>query len=105
MKEGGNTALHIAVQNGHVSVCEVLVRSGAKLETRNGSNCTSLMVAARYGRLEILKLLLESGSSVRVVRKSDVCMLASCEDVELKKRMCAVINSYRREAGIMSSLR
>jgi len=103
-RDGGNTALHAATQNGHLDIVDVLVKSGSHLDVRNGVNCTALALACRYGRLEVVKLLLSCGANVRTVRKSDICQCANTDDSDLKKQISAAINSYRRANG-MSYLR
>lgn len=54
----GWTALMIVASNGDVSRIRLLVKQGAKVDFRDDSGETALMLAARYGRSRAVKLLL-----------------------------------------------
>lgn len=60
----GNTALHYAAQNGHIELCEVLIRAGVTRDARTKVNCTPLHLAAQEGHLSVVQLLLSSGADV-----------------------------------------
>jgi len=55
---GGNHALSAAVCGGHHVLCQLLLDRGAPAELKNGMGCSPLWLAAGYGHLEILDLLL-----------------------------------------------
>jgi len=56
----GNTALHGAVFAGHLEMVKYLVTEcGASLTLGNGLDCSPVWIAAGYGRLEILRYLME----------------------------------------------
>lgn len=99
-REGGNTALHVAVWNGHMNVVTCLVEAGASLDTKNANNCTPLMLGCRFGHFEIAKYLLEHGSPFRMIRKDDICSQGKVDDFQAKKQIIALLNSYRRKAGL-----
>jgi ankyrin repeat protein len=61
----GRTALHIAAINGKDVCAEVLVNAGAQVDARDHDENTPLLLAARYGKLPVVKLLLK--------HKADVC--------------------------------
>ncbi|CAG0893572.1 unnamed protein product [Darwinula stevensoni] len=67
----GYAPLHYAARNGHVSVCRLLLDSGAdvNLPTRAGST-SALLRAALRGHESVLKLLLDQGADPRL-RDSD----------------------------------
>ncbi len=50
----GLTPLHNAASNSHVAVIEVLIRAGASVNARAGSNATALFIAAQNGHAEVL---------------------------------------------------
>lgn len=99
-REGGNTAMHIAVWNGHMKVVVCLVEAGASLDTKNANNCTPLMLGCRFGHVAIAKYLLEHGSAFRMIRKDDICSQGKVDDFQAKKEIIALLNSHRRAAGL-----
>ena len=65
-REGHNWgALHYAVFNGHHELAKYLVARGAEVNARSPNGSTPLMMAAREGREDMTKLLLESGGDPR----------------------------------------
>jgi len=62
-REGNNWgALHYAVFNGHDKLARDLVARGAEVNARSPNGSTPLMLAAREGREDLIKVLLESGA-------------------------------------------
>ena len=57
-----NSALHIAVQTGHVSVCQILLQHGADVNIPNKHQQTPLHVASTGKNKEILELLIKRGA-------------------------------------------
>ncbi|KAL9969346.1 hypothetical protein ACROYT_G021550 [Oculina patagonica] len=57
-----NSALHIAVQTGHVFVCQVLLQHGADVNIQNKHQQTPLHVASIGKNKEILELLIKQGA-------------------------------------------
>ncbi len=57
-----NSALHIAVQTGHVSMCQVLLQHGADVNIQNKCLKTPLHVASIRKDKEILELLIRRGA-------------------------------------------
>ena len=60
----GNTALNLAATKGDVSTVALLLSKGAKVDTRNKSGWTPLLVAAQKSHTEVCELLLTAGSDV-----------------------------------------
>ncbi|WP_353048670.1 ankyrin repeat domain-containing protein [Exiguobacterium sp. ERU656] len=58
--EEGNSALHWAIEKGHVKAVEALLAAGADIEIENtlDANNTALMLASQYGLTDITKVLL-----------------------------------------------
>lgn len=54
-----NSALHIAVQKGHVSICQVLLQHGADVNIKNKRQQTPLHVVSTGRNKEILELLIK----------------------------------------------
>ncbi|XP_062506694.1 ankyrin repeat domain-containing protein 17-like isoform X2 [Corticium candelabrum] len=57
----GQTALHCACVNGHLSIVEKLLAAGCKKEARDRDGVTALHYACLNGHLSIVKKLLSSG--------------------------------------------
>jgi len=60
----GNSALHYAAQNGHLALCEVLLRAGVTRDARTKVDRTPLHFSCQEGHLPIVQLLIASGSDV-----------------------------------------
>ena len=60
------TALAIAVEHGHKSAVEHLIRVGAKVNPNTAWRRTPLIVAAEKGHDEIVKVLLAAGADLNV---------------------------------------
>eukprot|EP01136_Pigoraptor_vietnamica_P000099 Opistho-1_new@24980 len=58
----GDTALHLAVTDGHADVVSVLLDYGANINATNAGSETALVCAARLGREECVRVLLERGA-------------------------------------------
>ena len=61
-----NSALHIAVQTGHVSMCQVLLQHGAAVNVQNKCLKSPLHVASIRKDKEILELLIKHGAQTNV---------------------------------------
>jgi ankyrin repeat protein len=58
----GDTALHRAALQGHVSCLRHVVTCGAKLDYRSADRATPLMYASKKGQSEACAVLLELGA-------------------------------------------
>jgi len=61
-KMNGNVALHIASQNGHFEVVDLLISRGAKLSPKNRGGNTPLHMATEYGFDNVVILLRNKGA-------------------------------------------
>jgi hypothetical protein len=59
-------ALHYAVFNGHTEMANYLIGRGAEVNARSPNGSTPLMMAAREGREDMTKVLLEAGGDPKV---------------------------------------
>lgn len=57
----GWTALHEAVSQDHLELCELLVEHGAQISSRNIYGVTPLFLTAQCGRPELLSFLIALG--------------------------------------------
>ncbi|MFV1987946.1 MAG: ankyrin repeat domain-containing protein, partial [Gemmatimonadota bacterium] len=67
-KQGGMTALHYAVRDGHRDVVAALVDAGADVDLRTGGDdSTPLVIAAVNGHYDLAMYLLEQGADPNLV--------------------------------------
>lgn len=57
----GTTALHLAAQNGHAGIAEILLRGGVNRDAKTKLERTALHLAAQGGFLDVVDLLLIHG--------------------------------------------
>jgi hypothetical protein len=60
--KNGNTALHIASQNGHLDLVKKLVVEGAPLDKQNGKGQTPLHMSVGYDFYFVSKFLVDEGA-------------------------------------------
>ena len=65
-REEGNTALILAVCQGHTEIVQMLLKEGAEIEINPKDGMTLLMIAAKNGKTEIAQALLDKGADVNV---------------------------------------
>ena len=59
------TALHLAAQNGNISVARLLVHFGADINAKGAKDyCSPICIAAANGKSEMVKFLVEEGADV-----------------------------------------
>lgn len=85
----GNTALHWASRENEL-LCEILLQTGANINFQNKSGKTALMIAAKFGRIKVVRFLLQSGA-VTEMRDND-----GKTAEELGTRTCANVIRYYR---------
>eukprot|EP00698_Gefionella_okellyi_P008759 TRINITY_DN2190_c0_g1_i2.p1 TRINITY_DN2190_c0_g1~~TRINITY_DN2190_c0_g1_i2.p1 ORF type:complete len:511 (-),score=90.56 TRINITY_DN2190_c0_g1_i2:958-2490(-) len=71
--------LHIACQEGHADMAELLLDNGAQLELNDFDGETPLAAAASYGRIEIVSHLLQRGANVNArSSKGNTPLIVAC---------------------------
>ena len=75
-----STALHLAVQEKHADVVQVLIDAGADIVTKNDKGHSPLFVASISGELTIVTKLVEAGADVRATddERNTSLILAAC---------------------------
>eukprot|EP00746_Dinoflagellata_sp_MGD_P042202 gnl/MRDRNA2_/MRDRNA2_20233_c0_seq1.p1 gnl/MRDRNA2_/MRDRNA2_20233_c0~~gnl/MRDRNA2_/MRDRNA2_20233_c0_seq1.p1 ORF type:complete len:607 (+),score=90.58 gnl/MRDRNA2_/MRDRNA2_20233_c0_seq1:51-1871(+) len=62
--KGGSTVLHWSVIRGHLPMAELLVNHGANLSVLDGNEQEAVHLAAKLGRLDILRYLLDARAHI-----------------------------------------
>ena len=63
----GFTALHRAVERGHLEIVHLLIKAGCKVDAVNGEGRTALMIASNNNKVKIIEVLISVGCIVNVV--------------------------------------
>ena len=62
----GETALHLAAENGHIEAVKVLLDLGASINALQNTAHTPLMYAAYFGQMEVVELLIDQGAELNL---------------------------------------
>ena len=62
----GNTALHLAADQGHIEIVKLLLENGAEINIGDLNNSTPIFNAIRNINLEVVKYLISKGASLDV---------------------------------------
>ncbi|MNK22270.1 Ankyrin repeats (3 copies) [compost metagenome] len=73
-----NTPLGLAIAKGDLETAKKLIEYGAAINEKS-NGMTPLMIAARYNKVEIVKLLLEKGADVKVKDEKGITALKYAE--------------------------
>ncbi|KNC76659.1 serine/threonine protein kinase, variant 2 [Sphaeroforma arctica JP610] len=66
LDENGGTPLHIASENGHKDVVELLLAKGADTHVKDETGSTPLYLASKNGHKDVVELLLAKGADIHV---------------------------------------
>ena len=72
VKNSGDTALIVAVQNAYLSIIEALIEAGADVNKTGENNKTALSHFALNGNKQGVRLLLRSGAKVNIIGRQPV---------------------------------
>jgi ankyrin repeat protein len=70
-KHTGDTPLLIAFKATHYKLCELLIKSGANVDTKNNKNETLVLFTAAHGHLALTELLITHGADVNAKSKEE----------------------------------
>uniref|UniRef100_A0A8C5R2A1 Uncharacterized protein n=1 Tax=Leptobrachium leishanense TaxID=445787 RepID=A0A8C5R2A1_9ANUR len=70
-----NTALHLAVQRGDVSITKLLIRKGMNVNITGTGDQTPIHMAAFHNKPEMIDVLIEAGANINAVTKESVTPL------------------------------
>lgn len=66
----GKTALHMACEEGHIKIVNLLLEHGSLLEEQDSEGNTPLLSAINYGRGDVAHRLIEAGATTAVANKN-----------------------------------
>jgi len=62
-----NTAIHIAAQNGHAELCQLIINCKGDVNCQNGGGQTALHMALSYDNAEVVELLQKAGADGSII--------------------------------------
>lgn len=68
--DNGNRPIHIAAQNGHLNVIELLIRKNAELDVLNGKGNTAYHMALGYDYYDVAMALSNAGARTDIVNEA-----------------------------------
>mmetsp|Transcript_7038 Transcript_7038/g.8071 ORF Transcript_7038/g.8071 Transcript_7038/m.8071 type:complete len:206 (-) Transcript_7038:758-1375(-) len=68
----GNTAVHIAAQNGHLELLTMLVKAGADVNAQNGGGQTALHMCITYELNDCIAFLKKSGANLEIKNNDNI---------------------------------
>ena len=66
-KGTGNQPIHIAAQNGHLEIAEMILAAGGEVNATNGNGLTALHMSVEYDYYWTSKMLLAKGADQTIV--------------------------------------
>jgi len=105
----GATTLHHAASSGPVETARILLDAGADVNARNDLGETPLVLSARYGQAEMVKLLISRKANLRYADGRMAMSAATDRITHLRHRWdfreeCQAIVSALNEAGIPTDI-
>jgi len=99
----GWSALHYAAANGHVEVLRHLIEQHAYLDSESPNRTTPLMMAARQGKLDAVRLLLQEGADPTIRNESGFTAAdyaRQAGEPELSRQLAASAQDFARRYGV-----
>lgn len=82
--KGGMTALHEAVQGGHVALARLLLEKGVEIDATDMFGRSAISRAALLGHVQLVRLLIENGANLNVkggyLLHNSISMLGPAEE-------------------------
>lgn len=69
-EKNGNTPIHIAAQNGHLPIVELLIKLKANVNAKNAKGQTALHMAVGYDYYDVAKVLLKAGADTSICNEA-----------------------------------
>ncbi len=95
----GWTPLHYAATGGHIAILQLLLDKHAYIDAASPNNSTPLMMAARYGTLDAVKLLLNAGADPLLKNDLGLTAIDFAQQVQRDDVIAAIAAAIRRAGG------
>ena len=76
----GNTALHVAVENGNVEIARYLLSAGAKINSKNANKQTPLMLLDEDAKPDLVNVLLSYSAKINLLDRDGNSALIAIAD-------------------------
>jgi len=103
--QNGNTAIHIAAQNGHLTVVDFIISAGADVNIPNNTGTTALHMAQEYGFFWVSKALRGAGADGDLKNKSGFAAKSGIEGAIDGDDWVSAITSAKTTAQIYEGIR
>mmetsp|Transcript_23930 Transcript_23930/g.35871 ORF Transcript_23930/g.35871 Transcript_23930/m.35871 type:complete len:190 (+) Transcript_23930:62-631(+) len=80
-----STALHICAMSGQAAVMKMLIKSNVDVDVVRSDNSTPLLLAAKYNKVEIVRMLLKAGASLERRDFNGLSPLQAAKDPEVRQ--------------------
>lgn len=77
--QNGNAPIHIAAQNGHTNVVELLFKKNCNINAKNLKGNTALHMAIGYDYYDAAKLLVDNGADIGILNDSGFAAIDGLE--------------------------
>lgn len=81
--KNGNTAVHIAAQNGHMDILVQMIKAGAPLNVNNGKGQTPLHMCVEYDFYFVSRMLIDAGADKELVNEDGHKAIAGIEGTKI----------------------
>lgn len=98
----GNRSVHIASQNGHLTLVNMLIAKAANLNAQNKGGQTAMHMAMEYDYYEVVLALEAAGADGSL--KNEAGHAAATGIDGKKARACVALMSLEEEAGLAAAL-
>lgn len=95
----GWTPLHYAATGGHIAILQLLLDNHAYIDAASPNNSTPLMMAARYGTLDAVKLLLDAGADPLLKNDLGLTAIDFAQQVQRDDTVAVIAAAIRRTGG------
>lgn len=98
----GWTPLHYAATGGHVSILTLLLDNHAYVDAASPNGSTPLMMAARYGTIDTVKVLLAAGADPRLKNALGLSAIDFAREVQREDMVALIAGAIRAQkpAGV-----
>jgi len=103
--QNGNTAIHIAAQNGHLTVVEFIISAGADVNIANKTGATALHMSQEYGFFWVSKALRDAGADGEIKNSGGFAAKSGIEGTVDGQDWVSAIQSAKTKEQIYEGIR